>query len=124
MTSQQLQILQHSLGVDKYGLTPKGFTPYTRNHFCAGGSDEETCRELVEMGYMVQHERRADLPYFNCSVTRDGMKAMHAASEKPTKMSRSAKRFEEYRNFADAFDCTFRQWLDISKTDWYKEMRG
>jgi hypothetical protein len=124
MTPRQLEILQHSLGTDKYGLTPKGYHPYTRNHFCAGGDDEVTCRELVAMGYMVQHERRADLPYFNCSVTKDGMKAMHAASEKPPKISRSAKRFEEYRSYADAFDCTFRQWLDIRKTDWYKEMKA
>lgn len=124
MTKEQLQILQHTLGVDKYGLTPKGYTPYTRNYFCAGVSDEVACRELVAMGYMVQHEQRADLPYFNCSVTTAGMKAMHAASEKPPKISRSAKRFEEYRTFADAFDCTFRQWLDICKTDWYKEMEG
>lgn len=125
MTKEQLHILQHSLGVDKYGLTPKGYTPYTRNHFCAGVSDESTCRELVELGYMVQHERREDLPYFNCSVTTEGMKAMHAASEKPPKMSRSAKRFEEYRTFDDAFGgCTFRQWLDICKTDWYREMKA
>lgn len=124
MTKEQLQILQHALGTDKYGLTQKGFTPYVRNHFCAGGDDEKTCRELVELGYMVQHEWRSYLPYFNCSVTTAGMKAMHAASEKPPKQSRSAARFEEYRSFADAFDCTFRQWLDIRKTEWYKEMKG
>jgi hypothetical protein len=124
MTKEQLKILQHSLGVDKHGLTPKGYRPYTRNHFCAGISDEPTCRELVAMGYMVQHERREDLPYFNCSVTNEGMKAMHAASPNPPKMSRSAKRFEEYRTFSDAFDCTFRQWLDICKTEWYQEMKA
>jgi len=38
MTTRQLEILQHTLGVDQYGQTPKGYTPYTRNHFCARGS--------------------------------------------------------------------------------------
>lgn len=119
-----MKILQHALGVDKYGLTPKGYTPYTRNHFCAGVSDEPDCRALVAMGYMVQHDTTEWLPYFNCSVTTAGMKAMHAASAKPTKVSRSAKRFDEYRTFSDAFPCTFRQFLDIQKTDWYREMKG
>ncbi|CAN5951040.1 unnamed protein product [Sphagnum jensenii] len=124
MIPRQLEILQHALGVDKYGLTPKGFTPYTRNRFCAGAGDEPDCRELVKMGYMVQHETTEWLPYFNCSVTTEGMKAMHKASPAPPKVSRSAKRFEEYQTFSDAFDCTFRQWLDIRQTDWYKDMKA
>ena len=57
LTLEQLQILQHSLGLDKYGQGP-----VFRNHFCAGGSDEETCRSLVEMGYMVTFVR-SNLPY-------------------------------------------------------------
>lgn len=108
LSPRQLEILQHALGVDKYGLTPKGYTPYTRNRFCAGVSDEPDCRALVEMGLMDEHARTEWLPYFNCSVTTAGMKAMHAASAKPPKVSRSTKRFEEYRACADAFDCTFR----------------
>jgi|SRR6185437_4867959 len=124
ITPRQLEILQHALGVDKYGLTPKGYTPYTRNHFCAGVSDEADCRALIGLGFMAEHARTEWLPYLNCSVTVDGIKAMHQASEKPTKVSRSARRFEEYRQFSDVFDCTFREWLDIRKTDWYREMRG
>ena len=124
MTPRQLEILQHSLGVDKYGLTPKGYTPYTRNHFCAGAKDEPDCRELVAMGFMIEHEWTEWLPYFNCSVTVAGMKAMHASSQKPPKVSRATKQFEEYRQYADAFDCTFRQWLDIRKTDWYKDKKA
>jgi hypothetical protein len=123
LTPRQLEILQHALGVDEYGLTPKGYVPYTRNRFCAGAADEPDCRGLVEMGYMVEHERTEWLPYFNCSVSVAGMKAMHAASAKPPKVSRSTKRFAEYMQFSDAFDCTFRQWLDIRKTDWYRDMK-
>ena len=55
MTPRQLEILQHSLGVDQYGQTPKGYMPYTRNYFSAGARDEPTCRELVAMGYMEHH---------------------------------------------------------------------
>lgn len=109
MTPSQLQILQHALGVDEYGRTTKGFTPYTRNFFCAGEGDEPTCRELVALGFMVQHQRRADLPYFNCSVTEAGKKAMHAASPAPPKLSRSQKR---YRNWLDAdCDMSFGEWM-------------
>jgi len=45
-----LQILQHSLGLDEYGQGEM-----YRNHFCAGGDDEGTCRALVALGYMRQH---------------------------------------------------------------------
>jgi hypothetical protein len=35
---------------------------------------------------------------------------------------RSKERFQEYLRFSDAFECTFRQWLDIRKTDWYQRL--
>ena len=35
MTKRQLEILQHSLGVDQYGRGPQ-----FRNHYCAGSDDE------------------------------------------------------------------------------------
>jgi hypothetical protein len=109
MTARQLEIIQHSLGVDRYGRTPKGFTPYTRNRFCAGVADEPDCRELVALGFMQQHKRTEMSPYFNCSVTDAGIKAMKEESPKPPKLSRSQIR---YRAWLDA-DCemTFRQWI-------------
>ena len=57
ITPAQLEILQHALGVDQYGRGEM-----YRNHFCAGGDDEATCRELVEMGYMATFTR-SYLPY-------------------------------------------------------------
>lgn len=36
---------------------------------------------------------------------------------------RSQETFDEYRRFSDAFECTFRQWLDIRKTDWYQSIK-
>lgn len=109
VTKEQLQILQHSLGVDEYGRTPKGFTPYTRNHFCAGGADEGTCRELVAMGYMQQHSTTKWLPYFNCSVTEAGIAAMHKESPPPPRLTRSQQRYREFLE-ADT-GCSFGEWL-------------
>lgn len=106
MTSAQLQILQHSLGVDEYGQGEMN-----RNHFCAGGADETICRELVALGYMRQHETTEAFPYFNCSVTDEGKAAMLRESPKPPKLTRSQKRYREFLR-ADA-GYTFREWLGL-----------
>lgn len=124
MTSRQLEILQHALGVDEYGRTPKGFTPYTRNHFCAGVGDEPDCRELLALGFMAEHERTRWLPYLNCSVTVVGIKAMHAESPRAPKVTAAAMRYQEFLDYSDVADCTFREWLTIRRTDWYREMKG
>ena len=111
MTPRQLEILQHSLGVDQYGRTPKGYTPFTRNHFCAGPADELDCRALIEMGFMVQHQTTEVFPDFNCSVTYKGQGAMKKASPEPPKLTRSQLR---YRRFLEADGCcgeTFREFL-------------
>jgi hypothetical protein len=118
MTPEQLQIIQHALGVNEYG---KG--AMYRNHFCAGGKDEELCRQLVAMGYMRTWQgadeggRVPHYPYYNCSVTETGKAAMLAESPKPPKLTRSQKR---YRKFLDsgAGDCgyTFGEWLKRKDT--------
>lgn len=72
MTARQLEIIQHALGADKYGKRPRG----SRNFFCAGKSDEADCRELVRIGLMQEHRRTEVYPYYNCSVTGDGINAM------------------------------------------------
>jgi hypothetical protein len=106
MTPRQLEILQHSLGVDKYGQGE-----IYRNHFCAGGKDEETCRELVALGFMWEwHKSYQEMfPYYNCSVTEAGKAAMLAESPKPPKLSRSQKRYREFLN-AD-LGISFREYL-------------
>ena len=104
MTSRQLEILQHALGVDQYGQGPE-----YRNHFCAGESDEPDCRELVEMGYMQQHATTKWLPYFNCSVTRAGKAAMRADSPKPPKLTRAQRRYGDFLS-ADT-GRSFIEWL-------------
>lgn len=119
MTSRQLEILQHTLGVDEFGRTPKGFTPYTRNYFCAGAADEPDCRALVELGFMSEHKRTETYPYFNCSVTGAGVKAMHEASPKPPKLTRSQMR---YRRFLDADSgMSFRDWMRYEQDSRFKQ---
>jgi hypothetical protein len=115
MTPRHLEILQHSLGVDQYSRTPKGFRPFTRNHFCAGAGDEPDCRELIAIGLMQQHETTTWLPYFNCSVTEAGIAAMKAASPKPPVLSRSKRRYQAY--LENDCNMTFGEWLKSTR-DW------
>ena len=125
MTPEQLHVLQHALGCDQYGRNDKPNVripnpPYYRNHFCAGGKDEDTCKELVTLGYMIQHDTTTWLPYFNCSVTEEGIKAMREASPTPPKLSRSKKRYLEFLEADGCLGETFRDYLGIIQTDWYK----
>jgi len=105
MTKDQLHILQHSLGVDKYGQGPM----YC-NHFCAGADDEPICRELVAAGYMrVFAPNASPLPYYNCSVTEEGKRAMLAESPKPPKLTRAQKRYREFLRAGSGL--SFGEWL-------------
>ena len=102
--ARQLEILQHSLGVDQYGQGQM-----YRNHFCAGVDDEPTCRELVALGLMQQHQTTEVFPYFNCSVTDKGKRVVREESPKPKKLTRSQLR---YLRFLDADSgIPFGEWL-------------
>lgn len=117
MTPKQLHILQHALGVDQYGLGEQ----YRNNY--VGGAEE--CRPLVVMGYMTEHkasEITGGDPLF--TVTDAGKKAVKNESPKPPKITRSQQRMMDYRDFADAYDCSFKDFLKIEKTDWYKDMKA
>lgn len=107
MTKQQLQIVQHSLGVDQYGRGEQ-----YRNFFCAGGKDEDVCRELIALGYMQQHPTSALSPYFNCSVTESGKAAMRAESPKPPRLTRGQQRYAEWLSMSDCCpDLSFGDYL-------------
>ena len=118
MTPDQLHILQHALGLDNYALGES-----YRNHY-VGGS--EKCRPLVEMGYMLEMKPRSisggDVWFM---VTKEGIEAVRRESPRSSKrMTRSQQRFSDYRDFADAYHCTFKEFLQVSKTDWYKNMKA
>ena len=123
MTPRHLKILQHTLGVNEFGQIPRGLRDFTRNYFCAGEADKPICQSLIDLGYMQAHATTEWLPYLNCSVTPEGIAAMRRESQKPPKVSREKKRYLEFLDFSDAYDCTFREWLEIRKTDWYKKMK-
>ena len=108
MNARQLEILQHALGVDAYGRGE-----HYRNHFCAGGADEDDCRELVGAGYMQQHPTTTWLPYFNCSVTEAGKAAMLAASPSPPKLTAGQRRYQAFLR-ADV-GCSFGEWIRLGR---------
>ena len=111
MTAEQLGLLQHSLGVDQHGRGRM-----YRNFFCAGGSDEQVCRELIDLGYMKQHRTTEMLPYFNCSVTEAGKVAMLAESPKPPKLTPGQQRYRKWLDVADCYpDMTFGDWLKMQR---------
>lgn len=126
LTAAQLHILQHALGVDKYGQGDWHAGKTFRDHFCAGGSDETVCREIVALGYMrtwAGADERGQVPgypYYNCSVTDEGRAAVRRESPVAPVLSRSQKR---YREFLGA-DCgySFIEWLK-DRAAWRREER-
>jgi hypothetical protein len=107
MTPRQLEILQHALGTDKYGRRPRN----SRNFFCAGFEDEPDCRALVALGYMQEHRKTELYPYYNCSVTGDGINAMLRESSAPPKLTESQKRYQRFLDWSDATGGSFREFL-------------
>ena len=92
LPASQLHILQHSLGLDRYG---RG-TMY-RNRFVAGGKDVALCDALTELGLMARREGSAltgDCPAF--FVTDEGKRLVVALSEKPPKLTRSQRRYQQW----------------------------
>ena len=118
MTPRQLEILQHALGLDQHGRNPHQTEwdkrEYTRNHFCAAGADEDTCRELVALGYMKEHLTTDVFPYYNCSVTDEGKAAIRRESPAPPVLTRSQRRYRDYMRVADLYE-GFGDWLRAQK---------
>ena len=94
MDKELLQILQHSLGLNRYGSGNQ-----YRNHFVPGGVDLDRCRQLADMGFMNEfkpHMLSGNTPYF--LVTKRGMEAVREFSPKEPveKLTRSQKRYRSY----------------------------
>jgi hypothetical protein len=110
MTPEQLQILQHSLGLDQYGQCEMRDGYYPRNYFCAGYNDAETCRSLVALGYMAEYqasELTGGDPLFR--VTKQGENAVKAESPTPPKLTRGQRRYRQFLH-ADT-GRSFAEWL-------------
>jgi len=112
MREALLHILQHSLGLDRHGFY-KGSREGYRNHFASGPDcyHYALCRELVAMGFMVEHPPRDWMTYSCFVVTDTGRAAVEAQSPPEPKLTRSQKR---YRRFLRV-DCglSFREWLRV-----------
>ncbi|RRJ96807.1 hypothetical protein Ga0100231_023865 [Opitutaceae bacterium TAV4] len=111
LTPKQLHILQHSLGVDKYGQGNQ-----YRNRFVTGpGSDDfADCRALADAGLMTDHGAREIFGGdHHFTITPAGIDAVASQSPKPPKVNRSKERSKErYRQFLrqDTGE-SFRTWL-------------
>jgi len=108
LTSEQLHILQHSLGVDQYGRGNQ-----YRNYFATGPgcTDYTKCCELIEMGLMRNMGKMpmtSGLEYFE--VTPKGIDTVAFESPRPPKVSRSRQRYLDYLEVGDCFE-NFRAYL-------------
>ena len=108
---RQLEILQHALGLDKYGKPPHGFMSPTRNYFAAGVEDEPYCRELVRLGLMIEHRVTETYPDYNVSVTNAGREYVRLHSEIQPRLTRGQQR---YQRFLDAdLGISFKEFLGL-----------
>ncbi len=107
MTKGHLHILQHSIGVDRFGQGSQ-----YRNHFVAAGENIALCDELVSHGLMAKGRTCAltgEMPVYY--VTEEGKKYVAEHSEKPPKLSRSQLRYRKY--LKSDLDCSFGDFLKL-----------
>ena len=114
MTPAQLHILQHSLGLDKYGQGRQYRNHYVIGPQCDGYSD---CRELAQLGFMQEYGPREIAGGMHTfTVTPEGMIAVAIESPASPKVSKSRRRYLDFLH-ADV-GCSFGEWL---KNGWYKK---
>lgn len=109
LSSEQLHILQHSLGVDQYGQGRQ-----YRNHFVTGkdSTDWPWCQMLVTHGLMKDHgprELAGGMTTF--TVTPRGIDAVAFLSPKPPKLSPGKARYREWLSVACDLGYSFIEWL-------------
>ncbi len=122
MTKEQLHVLQHALGVNEYGVSPKGCTPYYRDYYIG---EDKTADELVSLGYMVKLAGNVATGGDFCyRVTDAGKKAIRDESPSPPKLTRSQIRYREYLDADGCLGETFREYLSNIQTQWYKDAKA
>ena len=97
MHPRLLHILQHSLGVNGYGIGPQ-----YRNHFCAtfNSPDFILCTQLVVTGYMHAHGSKGELTGGShlFTVTPQGIAAVAMHSPPAPTFTRSQLRYRQWLN--------------------------
>ena len=93
-----IHILQHSLGVDKYGSGRQ-----YRNHFVTdpAGADYEACISLCQIGLMASHGRSELCGGMHVFVVTDeGKKFVVTHSEQEPKLTRAQKQLVQSEKLA------------------------
>lgn len=111
MKPEHLPILQHSLGVDKYGRGSQYRNYYVIGPECDGFAD---CRELVAAGLMSDSGPCSSMSGMHVfRVTDEGRSAMRSASPLPPKLTKSQQRYRDFLN-ADS-GLSFIEWLKFKQ---------
>ncbi|MEY2151150.1 hypothetical protein AB7849_09545 [Rhodanobacter sp. 115] len=110
--SEHLHILQHSLGVDRYGQGKQ-----YRNHFVTGkgSKDFDGCMALVDAGLMTRRPGNAITggdDFFH--VTPEGVDFVALQSPAAPKLTRSQRRYQEWLD-ADC-GCSFAEWIGVPRS--------
>ncbi len=112
-----LHVLQHSLGRNEYGKSPRGREDY-RNHYCAseGHHSFAACREAVALGLMLERAPSDISGGDHVFTVTDAGRAYIAEHSPPEpKRSRGQDRYRRYL----AADCgmSFIEWLRAGGAD-------
>lgn len=108
MSPEQLELMQHALGMDEHGRF-EGGRQY-RNYYCAAGDSEATCRALVALGHMREGRSSAITggePVFH--ATPAGIAATQAASPPPPVLTRAQRRYQAFLD--EDSGLSFGEWL-------------
>lgn len=109
--AERLSIMQHTLGLDAHG---RG-RAYRNSYVVGPGCDSYgRCRELVELGLMVEH-RESELsggsPAFRATATGEAW--VRSESPPPPKLTRSQQRYRRYLDADSSFK--FGEWLKLER---------
>lgn len=113
MNPRHLEILQHALGLDKYGQGS-----FYRNHFVTGpGSDDfEDCRTLTDAGLMESWKVGVAQPEDRVfCVTPLGKEYIAKHSPNPPKLTRSQLRYRRYLNSDTSM--TFKEFIKLDSNE-------
>lgn len=111
MSDSRLSILQHALGLDRYGQGQDGTY---RRHYVAGRncSEWQVLMTLVEDGLMIRHEPSELTGGGHCFVATDaGRDYVRRESPDPPKINRNQKRYLDWLKVSDPLNCTFGEYL-------------
>lgn len=107
LSAEELDVLQHSLGLDRHGRGEQSRNYFVTDFECSVG---RLCASLVDRGLMRDagpHRLMGGMHYL--TVTDEGRKRVAAESPTPPKLTKGQQR---YRRFLAA-DCgiSFGEWL-------------